>query len=97
MHAIDLGMSRASDIEIIQNARQDQRVICTFDADFHALLATSGYNSPSVVRIRREGLKARELADLLLAAWPRVASALEQGAMVTITEQTIRIRQLPIA
>jgi predicted nuclease of predicted toxin-antitoxin system len=64
VHVVELGMSRATDVEIIDVARQDHRVICTLDADFHALLATSGHSHPSVVRIRREGLKAKELADL---------------------------------
>lgn len=39
----------------------------TLDADFHVLLALSGANSPSVVRIRIEGQRAEELASLLVS------------------------------
>jgi predicted nuclease of predicted toxin-antitoxin system len=96
VHVIDIGMDRASDVDIIARARADNRVVCTLDADFHALLSLSGDSKPSVVRIRQEGLRAKELADLLLSAWPRVADAIDTGAMVTITDRAIRIRRLPV-
>lgn len=90
-------MQQAGDTEIIRYARQDKRVICTLDADFHALLAVSGASYPSVVRVRQEGLKAEAVADLLLTIWPRITAALSKGALITVTERTIRIRGLPIA
>ena len=51
-------MSTAEDVEILERDRQDQQTIVTLDADFHALLALSGAISPSVIRIRIEGLRA---------------------------------------
>jgi predicted nuclease of predicted toxin-antitoxin system len=64
---------------------------------FHAHLATTAASTPSVIRIRREGLNAQALASLLRAVWPRVETALDQGAAVTITDSSVRIRRLPIA
>lgn len=61
-HVSDIGMSRANDIDILQRARAEQRVCITLDADFHALLATSGEPGPSVIRVRKEGLDASALA-----------------------------------
>jgi predicted nuclease of predicted toxin-antitoxin system len=69
----------------------------TLDADFHALLATSDEKSPSVVRIRREGLNAKAICELLLLVWPRIESAVNEGALVTIIEGSVRVRTLPIA
>ncbi len=89
-------MSRAADLEILNRARGEHRVCVTLDADFHALLATSGERNPSVVRVRKEGLNADALATFLVAIWPRIESALASGAMVTITDRNVRIRQLPI-
>ena len=33
----EIGMSEAEDVEIIQRAREERRVIATLDADFHTL------------------------------------------------------------
>lgn len=89
-------MSRATDAEILAAADSGGRTCVTLDADFHAILATRSMSSPSVVRIRREGMKGAAVADLLLRIWPRIESELASGAMVTVTAQSIRIRRLPL-
>ena len=96
VHVSEIGMSRADDREILRRARADSRVCVTLDADFHSLLATSGERGPSVIRIRKEGLDATALAALLQNAWSRVEDALVSGALVTISERSIRARRLPI-
>lgn len=96
VHAYDIGLGRASDQIILDRARHDERIVITLDADFHALLAIANATAPSVIRIRREGLRGTELAELLLRIWPRIERQIRQGAMVTVTETAIRIRQLPI-
>lgn len=95
-HVADIGLSRAEDSRILERARQEARTCVTLDADFHALLATSEAKSPSVVRIRREGLNGKAICDLLLKIWPRIDSAVNEGALVTITEGSVRVRALPI-
>jgi predicted nuclease of predicted toxin-antitoxin system len=97
LHVADIGMERATDALILDYARAQQRIICTLDADFHALLAVSGQDSPSVVRIRREGLRGEELAQLLVRIWPDIVKSVTQGAAVSVTERSIRIRRLPVA
>ena len=96
IHVSDIGMSRAEDSDILQRARVEQRICVTLDADFHALLATSGERGPSVVRVRKEGLDAGALAAPLQAVWPGIELALADGAMVTVTDRSIRVRRLPI-
>lgn len=96
VHVSEIGMSRADDREILQRARSDSRVCVTLDADFHSLLATSGERGPSVIRIRKEGLDADTLAALLQTIWSRIEDALASGALVTISERSIRARRLPI-
>ncbi len=95
LHVADIGMSRSSDADILAHARADNRVCVTLDADFHALLVSAGARGPSVIRIRKEGLGAAALADLITAIWPGSAEALARGAMVTVTERTVRTRLLP--
>ena len=96
-HVSDIGLSRATDREILNAARKDSRAIVTLDADFHTMLALDGASSPSVIRIRREGLKGRELAELLCEIWPRIEKNITQGAMITVTEDSVRIHNLPVS
>lgn len=96
VHVGEIGMSGASDIEILDCARHENRVCVTLDADFHALLVLGSEQSPSVVRIRIEGLQAVAMAELLLRIWPRIESAAREGALVTVTESRVRVRRLPV-
>lgn len=96
LHTGDIGLSRASDNEILEYARAEKRVIVTLDADFHAILAVANESEPSVVRIRQEGLKGPALADLIENIWPSIIEQLKSGAIVSVTEKSIRIRTIPL-
>jgi predicted nuclease of predicted toxin-antitoxin system len=95
-HTGEIGMSRATDRQILEYARDEQRIIITLDSDFHAMLAVENLDSPSVVRIRQEGLRGPELAELVDKIRSRIGQQLENGAMATITEKAIRIRKIPL-
>ena len=96
LHTGDIELSRATDRQILDFARKEDRVIITLDSDFHAILAVENAESPSVIRIRREGLKGPELAELIMKIWPEIHNILQKGAMITVTESAIRIRQIPL-
>ncbi len=95
-HVGDLGMARATDAQILDKALERGAVVATLDADFHALLAASHANAPSVVRIRIEGLKGEQMAALLVQVLTAAEAELEAGAAVSVTTHRIRIRLLPI-
>lgn len=95
-HVSERGMSQAEDVAIIDMACQEQRIVVTLDADFHALLAVSGAKGPSVVRIRSEGLKAAQIAALLQRIFDAAGNELGHGAMVAVLDGKIRIKHLPI-
>jgi predicted nuclease of predicted toxin-antitoxin system len=94
-HVGDVGLASAADSTILAWARDHDQMVVTLDADFHAQLALSGARGPSVIRIRMEGLKAKQLADLLVRVLEQCRDDLKSGAMVTVTESTVRIRHLP--
>lgn len=95
-HVGDLGMSAATDIAILDAARRTQAFVVTLDTDFHSLLAVSGAKEPSVIRIRIEGLKGDQLAQLLAQVIAATAVELDAGAAVSVTRSGIRVRLLPI-
>jgi predicted nuclease of predicted toxin-antitoxin system len=96
LHVGDIGLSKAKDLELIEYAKENGRVVVTLDSDFHAYLAVNNAEAPSVIRIRREGLKALEMAKLIISIWPKIDLAIQRGAMVTVTEESLRVRTLPI-
>ena len=95
-HVADIGLERAVDLDILQAARSEGECVVTLDADFHSHLAVSGAESPSVVRIRWEGLRGADIAALIARVIRQAAIQLEQGAMVTVTERIIRVHRLPV-
>ena len=96
VHVGEIGMSAADDATILQLGREQARVVVTLDADFHSLLALAGATSPSVIRIRLEGLRGEELSNLLQAVLIQCESDLLLGAAVTVQPSRIRIRHLPL-
>jgi predicted nuclease of predicted toxin-antitoxin system len=72
-------------------------VLVSADSDFGTILARTGAKTPSVVLIRRgQNRRVDELISLLVANAAPIQSAADQGCVVVLTEQAIRIRRLPI-
>jgi predicted nuclease of predicted toxin-antitoxin system len=96
IHVGEIGYSTATDDEILQRGRQEERIVATLDADFHMLLALSGATTPSVIRIRIEGLRGDAVAGLLQSLLTHFDEDLEQGAALTVQEGRVRVRRLPL-
>lgn len=96
VHAREVSLATAEDERILEWCRVEERVIVTHDADFHALLAVAGARTPSVVRIRIEGLRDEALAALILRVITTSAADLEHGSAVTVTATSVRVRTLPL-
>ena len=95
-HGGDIGMSRAKDIEIVAEAKRTNEVILTHDLDYGHLLAFSGDKAPSVIILRLRDLRTNEIMSRLDAVWKDVESALMEGAIVSLSDKSLRIRTLPI-
>lgn len=80
----------------MRRAFEEDRVIVTLDADFHALLALSQASKPSIIRIRIEGLRAEKFHTLLRDVILQCHADLEAGVLLTVRENRIRMRHLPI-
>ena len=96
IHVAEIGMSSAEDADIIRHGLEQQSVIVTLDADFHALLALSGASAPSVIRLRVEGLRAAQLVTLLEQLIEQFDEDLEQGSLLTVQQTRVRVRRLPL-
>jgi predicted nuclease of predicted toxin-antitoxin system len=96
IHAREVGLETAEDNAILKWCRTEDRIVITLDADFHALLALAGARTPSVVRIRIEGLRDEALAALIQRVIALAEADLQRGSVVTVTETSIRVRKLPL-
>lgn len=96
VHLEELGLRTLADVEILRRAREERRVVLTFDLDFATMSAASSEPFPSVIIFRlRRGRPARVLARLatVLSSAP---NALECGALIMVDETRIRVWPLPL-
>jgi predicted nuclease of predicted toxin-antitoxin system len=97
VHTGEAGLAEAEDAEIIHRARLEDRIVITLDADFHALLSLSRAWKPSVIRLRVEGLRARDFCQLVQHVLGQCDEDLRSGAMISVNEFQIRVRRLPVS
>lgn len=95
-HVGDIGMSRAKDIEIVAEARRTSEIILTHDLDYGHLLAFSGEKAPSVIILRLRNLHTDEIMSCIDAIWKDIESPLLDGAIISLSDKSLRIRTLPI-
>ena len=96
VHVLEIGMGGAPDQAVLDKARLDGAVVVTLDADFHQILAATGADRPSVIRVRTEGIGYRQLAELLSNVMKRRGVELGAGAAVSVIGNRVRLRKLPI-
>jgi predicted nuclease of predicted toxin-antitoxin system len=96
VHTAEVGLAKAEDSLILESARAEGRIIVTLDADFHALMALSRAVQPSVIRIRIERLQSQALVELLLSLVQQCQPDLEAGALISVQENRVRVRRLPL-
>jgi predicted nuclease of predicted toxin-antitoxin system len=96
VHTSSIGLASAADEAILEQARRESRVVVTLDADFHAILASSGARQPSTIRIRQEGLRGEEVARIVALVIAAGGAELRAGVVATVREGRIRWRKLPI-
>lgn len=96
IRVVEILPATASDLQILEFARQEERVILSQDLDFSMLLAVGGYNQPSLITLRLSFTDPEIVTEKILQALPQIEEILTQGAAVTIEDDNIRIRKLPI-
>ncbi|MEW6106205.1 MAG: DUF5615 family PIN-like protein [Bacillota bacterium] len=92
----DVLPSDAKDFQILELARAERRAVITQDLDYSALLASTGYNRPSVVCLRLHNNRPGRLTAVLEKILPAIETDLQTGAIVVIEEARIRVRLLPL-
>ncbi len=90
------GDMKAPDSEILRWAREKNCVVLTHDLDFGVLLSMTQKAGPSVIQVRTQDVTPEAIGSLVLTALETHKDALKQGALLSIQEQSSRVRVLPI-
>jgi len=86
----------ASDQEILDLARGDDRTVITQDLDFSGLLALGKFSRPSLISIRMSVSDPETISRKLLKVLPEMEKVLQEGCAITIEDAAVRVRKLPI-
>jgi predicted nuclease of predicted toxin-antitoxin system len=95
-HLSELHLERLADHEIIEKARLENRVLLAHDLDFGEIMAASNLRLPSVVIFRLHSMHPDNVRRHLNTVIADHEKSLTQGAIISVMEGRIRIRQLPI-
>lgn len=97
IHVSELGLASAEDDLILATAKAEGRILVSADTDFGALLALSNDREPSVILFRtRLNRRVREQFTLLVDLLPLFEEDLSTGCVVVISDETVRVRRLPL-
>jgi predicted nuclease of predicted toxin-antitoxin system len=96
LHLRDEGLQRLGDAAIVDKALVEQRVIVTHDLDFGRIVALSQGKLPSVITFRLSNMSVEEVNRRLADVLRRFTPLLNEGALISITDDAVRIRRLPV-
>ncbi len=96
IHLREQGLQQLEDEQIIIKALQENRIILTHDLDFGRIVALSHQPQPTVITFRLDDMQPTQVNSYLTEVLSHFAAELKIGALVSVNEQVIRVRQLPV-
>ena len=81
VHLSEEGLFRMSDSEIMAKAKEESRIVLTFDLDFTDLLAASQHNLPSVIIFRLKTTLPNFVSSRLFTVISECVENLNNGAI----------------
>ncbi len=89
-------LGNAPDHEIVEWAAANERVVVTQDLGFGGIVALSGATRPSIVTLRLSDSRVETVNRILETVLPRLEASVAGGAVITVGDKRVRIRQLPV-
>ena len=96
VHLHTQNLERLTDPDILEKAKNENRILLTHDLDFGELLAAGQFIIPSVIIFRLRDMQPINVnlyLDKIISNHPK---NLDNGAIISVTDKHIRIRVLPI-
>lgn len=96
VHLSEVGLIRMPDSEILAKAKQESRIVLTFDLDFTDLLAASKDNLPNVIIFRLKTTLPNFVSSRLFTVISECAENFNNGAIIIVEDYRYRVRNLPL-
>ena len=96
IHLREQGLQTLADDAILVKAKNEQRIVLTMDIDFTNLLAWSGDVFPSIILFRMGNENYDKINEQLDKIFTQCQNELLSGAIVSVSDDSFRIRNLPI-
>lgn len=96
VHAHQIGQDRASDRQLLEVARREDRIVITADLDFPRLLALSAAEGPGLILFRGGNYSDAEMCDLLERVLREVPPEVLESSVCVVDKQRIRVTRLPL-
>ena len=95
IHLGEVELQALGDQAVVAKAIAEKRVVVTIDLDFADIAAAAGAAPVAVILLRLRSAQTARVVDRLRGILAAVGPALEQGAVVVVEEQRVRVRRLP--
>lgn len=96
VHVKDVDLIGEPDIRIIEYAIVHDFTIITHDLDYSRIVSLSAKEKPSVITVRIDRINSEILFSLIKNNIDNLTPYLKKGALVTLEEDKIRFRLLPV-
>ncbi|MCL2285514.1 MAG: DUF5615 family PIN-like protein [Firmicutes bacterium] len=98
VHLYEQGLHTLSDSKVLEKACLEKRILLTMDLDFARILSSANaINLPLTVVFRLSDQRPQCIQAVINTMLPILEKYFEQGnAILSVTENKIRIRHLPI-
>lgn len=96
IHLCDQDLERLPDSKVLEKSKIENRILLTHDLDFGELVAASKDNLPSVVIFRLRNMHPLNVNAYIDKIITHHKKALEEGAVISVSETQIRERLIPI-
>ncbi|KAA3655877.1 MAG: hypothetical protein DWQ04_32775 [Chloroflexi bacterium] len=96
VHWSTIGAANATDVSIMNYARENGFIVFTHDLDFGAMIAATGASFPSVIQVRIQDVSPHSLSDRFFKIVGQYGDQLEKGALIVVDSRKSRVRILPL-
>lgn len=96
VRADELLPATAADEALVSRAIEERRAILTQDLDLSAIIALAGKNRPSLISLRLSSSRIEYVNTILQKILPAVEQDVLSGMIITVEDDRIRRRPLPI-